>query len=122
MTYSPSSDSGGAWQTNSGGAWQTIRKLPGRTPLRVKLITAVLALVAIALAVISIAGISVLKSYLLGQTDAQLQTLSGSAEHAVGQYLSGAPPGVSNVAAVAWIRSGGKLVQVVAFGNQSGLG
>ena len=33
----------------SGGFWQSVRDLPGRTPLRVKLITAVLALVAIAL-------------------------------------------------------------------------
>ena len=36
--------------------WQQVRRLPGRTPLRIKLITAVLALVAIALAAISIAG------------------------------------------------------------------
>jgi len=44
-------------------------------PLRVKLITAVLALVAIALAVISVAGISFIRSYLLNQADTQLETL-----------------------------------------------
>lgn len=99
-----------------------MRRLPGRTPLRVKLITAVLALVAIALAVISIAGISVLKSYLLNQADTQLQSVSDSADHAVGQFLSGAQPGVSNTAAVDWIQSGGKLQQVIAYGTRSGLG
>ena len=44
--------------SRSAGFWGTVRSLPGRTPLRVKLITAVLALVGIALAVISVAGIS----------------------------------------------------------------
>jgi two-component system, OmpR family, sensor kinase len=61
-------------------SWQAIRDLPGRTPLRVKLITAVLALAAIALAVISIAGISVLRSYLLDQADNQMKGLYQSAE------------------------------------------
>ena len=41
--------------------WQAARQLPGRVPLRIKLITAVLALVAIALAAISIGGILVLR-------------------------------------------------------------
>jgi len=58
-----------------GGFWRSVSQLPGRTPLRVKLITVVLAFVAIALAVISIAGISVLKSYLLDQADGQLDGL-----------------------------------------------
>jgi signal transduction histidine kinase len=57
-------------------SWQSVRDLPGRTPLRVKLITAVLALTAIALVVISIAGISVLRSYLLRQADDSLQSLA----------------------------------------------
>src|SRR5690242_16511094 len=53
--------------------WRKIRQLPGRVPLRIKLITAVLALVAIALSITSIAGISVLRGYLLGTTDRALQ-------------------------------------------------
>jgi two-component system, OmpR family, sensor kinase len=109
---------GPAGQGGQGGSgfWRTAAALPGRTPLRVKLITAVLALVAIALAVISITGITVLKSYLLGQTDSGLHALAPKAEQAVAQYLGGLPPVVSNVAAVAWIRSGGKLRQVDAYG------
>ncbi len=59
----------------SPGPWRAIRQLPGRTPLRVKLITAVLALVALALVLISVAGISFLKSYLLAQADNQLQAM-----------------------------------------------
>ena len=53
--------------------WRSVKDLPGRTPLRIKLIAAVLALVTAALAVISIAGIAFLRSYLLGQVDDQLR-------------------------------------------------
>ncbi len=61
------------------GAWERLRSLPGRTPLRVKLITAVLGLVAIALAVISFSGISVLRGYLLDQVDGQLTSMHSDA-------------------------------------------
>ena len=44
--------------------WQgNLRRLPGRTPLRVKMITALLALVIIALAVISVASLTVFRNY-----------------------------------------------------------
>jgi two-component system, OmpR family, sensor kinase len=56
----------------SDGFWQSVRALPGRMPLRTKLISAVLALVVIALVVISVAGLSVLRGYLLGAADDQL--------------------------------------------------
>jgi two-component system OmpR family sensor kinase len=59
----------------AGRFWQTARRLPSHTSLRMKLITAVLALVAIALTVSGLVGLSVLRSYLLGQADAQLQNL-----------------------------------------------
>ena len=74
---------------NAVRALRSARQLPARTPLRVKLVTAVLALVAIALAVISITGISVLKRYLLSQYDSALQSVQvkDSAFAAVGFYL-----------------------------------
>jgi two-component system, OmpR family, sensor kinase len=50
----------------------SLRQLPGRIPLRIKLITALLALVAIALIVISSASVSVLRSYLQGRADSQV--------------------------------------------------
>jgi two-component system, OmpR family, sensor kinase len=55
-----------------GRAWQRLRALPDRTPLRVKLITAVLALVIIALAVISLAGRAVFSNYLHRQAEDHL--------------------------------------------------
>jgi len=49
------------------GARERLRSLPSRTPLRVKLITALLALVIIALAVISITSRAVYSGYLMRQ-------------------------------------------------------
>src|SRR4030088_3196579 len=96
-----------------GRAWQRLRGLPGRTPLRVKLITAVLALVAVALAVISFTGISVLRGYLLNQSDNTLQGLANQADHAVGLYVGGAKQATFPATAVAWVPSGGKLQWVI---------
>ena len=48
-------------------------RLPGRTPLRVKLIVAVLALVAVALVIISVAGLFAYRDYLLTNADQQLR-------------------------------------------------
>ena len=55
-----------------GRAWQWLRALPDRTPLRVKLITAMLTLVIIALGVISFASQAVFRGYLMHQARAQL--------------------------------------------------
>ena len=104
--------------------WNAARQLPDRTPLRVKLISALLALVAIALAVISIAGISVLKSYLLGQADSTLENLSSESSRTVGEYLLGAQPAVDyGGVALAWLPSGGRLQPVIdpaaGLGRQS---
>jgi two-component system, OmpR family, sensor kinase len=49
-----------------------LREVSDRTPLRVKLIAAVLLLVVSALAVISVATVYVMRSYLAGRADAQL--------------------------------------------------
>ena len=104
------------------------RRLPGRTPLRVKLISALLALVAIALAVISIAGISVLKSYLLGQTDAQLTSYDTQPFLRIQEYLAGAaPPTVQTGGlALAWVPAGGRVHMVIkpgaVFGPQPSQG
>jgi two-component system OmpR family sensor kinase len=55
-----------------GRAWQWLQALPDRTPLRVKMITAVLALVIIALGVISFASQAVYRGYLMHQARNQL--------------------------------------------------
>ncbi len=108
-----------------GQAFQTLRSLPDRTPLRVKMVTAVLALTAVALAAISIAGISVLKNYLLNQADSTLDSYSHSAQHYVENYVAGAQtPGYSPQGYVIWIPSNGQPVAVAqqAMGFQPGAG
>jgi len=89
----------------SGGYWRSVRDLPKRTPLRVKLITALLALVALALVVISIAGIAILKDNLLGPYDSQLQgpLLSHEATSAVSSYLQTGQTYTGQSFAVDWI-------------------
>jgi two-component system, OmpR family, sensor kinase len=49
------------------------RTLAGRTPLRVKLIAAVLALVGVAVVIISVAGVIVFRDYLLARADQQVR-------------------------------------------------
>jgi two-component system, OmpR family, sensor kinase len=59
--------------------WQKVRRVSGRIPLRIKLISAVLALVLVALGAISFGGITLLRNYLLGPYDASL--LSAQTQH-----------------------------------------
>jgi two-component system OmpR family sensor kinase len=59
--------------TRSRAAWQSLRQLPRRTPLRVKLITATLALVAIGLVIISVTGLFAFRDYLTSRADAQVR-------------------------------------------------
>jgi two-component system, OmpR family, sensor kinase len=111
-----------------GRTWQSVRALPERTPLRVKMITAVLVLVAIALAVISFTTISVLRSYLLQPYDSTLEnsvTFNGGnnlADRAVQRFLSGEPASPEPGTAVGWIPSGGKLQWAVLPTSQGYLG
>ena len=105
------------------GPWQPVRRLSGRTPLRVKLITAVLALVAIALATISIAGLGVLRNYLIGGGTASStawfprasprgppcrRTSLNTCRTTVPSPTQRGYPGV-----VAWIPSGGRVHWVI---------
>ena len=58
------------------GRWQgDLRRLPGRTPLRVKMITALLALVIMALAVISVASLTVFRNYQIQRANQQVTEL-----------------------------------------------
>jgi two-component system OmpR family sensor kinase len=61
------------------GPWQAVKDVSGRVPLRVKLITAVLALVAIALVVISVSSLVVFRNYLEDRADTQLKLLQQQA-------------------------------------------
>jgi signal transduction histidine kinase len=102
--------------------WQALRRLSNRTSLRTKLITALLALVIFALAAMGIAGVSLLRGYLIGPVDNVLRnvTLQNTAIQAVSDELSGAPaptPPQEHLAvagyAVFWLPTNGSLEQIV---------
>jgi two-component system OmpR family sensor kinase len=103
----------------SRGLWRSARQLPGRTPLRVKLIAAVLALVTAALAVISIAGIAFMRGYLLNQADKELRAAANNTgpTEIVRQYLF---LGTNQTQvdygglSIQWLPDKGRLRQVVA--------
>src|ERR1700733_7404597 len=96
-------------------SWLALRGLPGRTPLRVKLVAAVLALVALALAVISTVGIAQLERHLLNQYDSTLVTYEQQAGRAVQRYLTNpSQAGISYQAYVIWVPPGGKPETVLA--------
>ena len=61
--------------------WQAVRRLSARTSLRIKLVTALLALVAVALAVMGFVGVAVFGSYLQNQVDAQLRSLNAQVQN-----------------------------------------
>jgi two-component system, OmpR family, sensor kinase len=106
-----------AFTTPRRGFWQSLRQLPGRTPLRIKLISAVLAFVAAALAVISVAGIAFLHSYLIGQANSSLSSFINSEgpnpAYSVLHVLNGGPPQAESQTFVDWLSSSGKLYSVV---------
>jgi two-component system OmpR family sensor kinase len=86
-------------------------------PLRTKLISAVLALVAVALVVISATGLLILRNNLLAPYDTTLQsqqTTSFGATH-VARYLSTGSPDQANGPGVAvdWISAGGSVRQAL---------
>ena len=58
--------------------WEPLKQLSDRTPLRTKLITSVLVLVAMALVAISIATTYMVRAYLIGQHDPDIALLVNS--------------------------------------------
>src|SRR5260221_6350812 len=105
--------SGGTGRT----AWQRLRSLPDRTPLRVKMITAVLALMIIALAVISFASRAIFGGYLTHQAETQLtdyyQSVYGMASRG---HLSGSLFVGNAVEQVSILNSHGQPISVLQNG------
>jgi two-component system, OmpR family, sensor kinase len=96
--------------------WQKVRRATGRIPLRIKLISAVLALVLIALSAISIGGITLLRNYLLDPYDAGL--LSTQVQHEAQRFTEGClvNPSVCpqrGNGSVDWLPTHGSLQQVL---------
>jgi len=96
--------------------WQKVQRASGRIPLRIKLISAVLALVLIALTAISVGGITLLRNYLLGPINADLLASQRAAQHVTERCLSPGPsdcPLVTNGAMVDWLTANGQLQRLV---------
>jgi signal transduction histidine kinase len=73
----------GSWAAR---AWEPVRGVSDRTSLRTKLVAAMLALVIVAIGVMSFVSIARIKSYLIGQADQQLN--SAAAQYTNGQRIS----------------------------------
>src|ERR1700726_3831816 len=71
------------------GPWQAVTRFSARTPLRIKLIAALLALVIAALAGISIAGAFVFRGYLHSSADHQVKNLFTQADLQIAHGISG---------------------------------
>ena len=118
MAEQETDSSASAWAARR---WRAARRLSHRTSLRAKLIASLLALVIIALAVISVVGVMFMRTYLIGQADSTLKSgnLQNEAGFAVNDLLGGDPCGrnVLGLAnqgyAVWWIPAGGPIQQVV---------
>jgi two-component system, OmpR family, sensor kinase len=93
--------------------WASLRRLSDRTSLRTKLIAAMLALVAVALVVISIVGATFMRTYLLGQTDNNLRSLEQLTAQAVGGDPGAQGKLAENGYAVWWLPDGGSSQQIV---------
>ncbi len=107
------------------GFWRSARALPSRTPLRIKLIAAVLALVTAALAVISIAGIAFLRGYLLGQADHELAAAARSGNiplYVEGFLATGRVQPSNGGISVQWLPPKGSVRQVAGEFRFTGYG
>jgi two-component system, OmpR family, sensor kinase len=87
-------------------------------PLRTKLIAAVLALVAIALLVISVAGIGFLRGYLTNQADNALSGIINSPgqtspQYNVARFLDRGQQGIASQVAIDWLPTNAKPAHVV---------
>jgi len=96
--------------------WQKVRRVSGRVPLRIKLISAVLALVLVALGAISIGGITLLRNYLLDPVDASLLASQHDAQHLTERCMTAGwsvcPLLVPGSGMVDWLPANGKPEQV----------
>ena len=86
MTAQEASSTGDHW---TGRPWQALRSVSARTPLRTKLITSLLVLVAAALVAISVSSGWILKSYLTTQRDPQLQSAFNVVDTQANSFVPG---------------------------------
>jgi two-component system, OmpR family, sensor kinase len=101
------------YNTERAGFWESLREVPSRMSLRLKLVTAVLVLVGLALAVTTLVGNAILKNYLLSPYDSNLSANQGApAQSLVRNYLNGGGTRALPGFALDFI-SGGRTYQIV---------
>src|SRR5689334_13535394 len=101
------------------GRWRALGRLSSRTSLRTKLIAVLFTLVTLALVVISCVSTSILRGYLLGQSDQVLQ--NGQVQRTAAVAASGSFSDADELArggfTVWFLPNGGSLQQVVQPGG-----
>jgi two-component system OmpR family sensor kinase len=110
MTPEGESGTTASWPRQAGRA---LRGISRRTSLRTKLITAVLGLVIIALLTISVASVTILRSYLTTQDDSQLEAFFNASANQPGYGMGLASPGVAYP-----MRSNGFYLAIQTTGSQ----
>ncbi len=101
-----------AYNTQRAGFWQVLRDVPNRMSLRLKMVTALLVLVGLALVVITVAGDAILKNNLLSPYDNNLNANIQVAQREVSNFLNGTQYRPQQGLVIDWV-SGGKIEQVV---------
>src|SRR5204862_2468104 len=93
--------------------WQSLRELPSRTSLRVKLLASLLALVIVALVAMACVGLSLLRGQLIGTLDGNIQAQAGNevANCAEG-YANGNVPFCRVDFDLYWIAANGQVTAV----------
>ena len=99
--------------------WQAVRQLSSRTSLRTKLVTAVLALVAVALAVMGFVANAVFGDYLQSQVDSQVRSYNAQVVNYLSNPFAHDHMIVPNSNVVEVLDSSGQLVQ--GIGNSQSL-
>jgi two-component system OmpR family sensor kinase len=91
--------------------WRAAWRLSSRTSLRTKLVTALVALVILALGTLGMIGISILRGFLLGPIDSQLQSAGGTQQiqSCVDAYFGGGVDCHATNVDVYWLTSSGQL-------------
>jgi two-component system, OmpR family, sensor kinase len=111
-------------ESRTEGRRRSVGDLLGRVPLRTKLTSAVLALVAIALAVISLVGIGILRNYLLSGVDQTLAAQRDAVVHQIasGQFTVNGSPQYALGEAVIWVPDRGSQQDLLTPASPYGLG
>jgi two-component system, OmpR family, sensor kinase len=111
------------YNTERTGFWTAVKAAPGRMSLRLKLVTALLVLVGLALAVTGLVGNAILKNYLLGPDDQSLRANENAAYRAVANFVNG-DAAIQQPDTVLDFITAGKTYQVIhptkTFGGTSG--